>query len=71
MNRLELVWRAAHNVLTDKQLEAFTLRHGSDYSFQRIGDELGISRQAARERVLGSERKVKRALDDLLWKVVA
>lgn len=56
------IWATAAIVLTPKQLEAFTLHHQHDLSLNDIAHHLGISRQAATERVRKAEQRIAQHL---------
>lgn len=62
MSRSTLIWETAHNVLTAKQLEAFTLRHAHGLTLTDIAAHLGISRQATTERLAKAERRIAQEL---------
>lgn len=60
--RPELIWATAHDILTAKQLEAFTLRYRHHLSVTDIAAHLGISRQATTERLAKAERRIAQEL---------
>lgn len=62
MTRADHIWAAAAEVLTAKQLEAFTLRHRHELAIPDIAAHLGISRQAVSERIAKAELRIARHL---------
>lgn len=56
------IWATANQILTRKQLEAFTLRHQHQLSLADIAHHLGISRQAATERLRKAEQRIAQHL---------
>lgn len=52
------IWQAANQILTAKQLEAFTLRYRRGLSHADIAVHLGISRQAVSERLAKAEHRI-------------
>ena len=47
------------DLLTDRQKEVFELRYDQDFSLGEIGQELGISRQAAHDNLTRTEALLK------------
>ncbi|MBR2086611.1 MAG: hypothetical protein IJ906_05665 [Oscillospiraceae bacterium] len=59
--------RLAHeevlNLLTDKQKEALILYYGEGYTMQMIGDMLGITRDAVKDRVHGGLQRIRKYME--------
>ena len=60
--RAELVWRVAESVLSPNNLDAFRLRYQADLTDEQIGEQLGISRGAAKVRVNRALHQLKTRL---------
>jgi DNA-directed RNA polymerase specialized sigma24 family protein len=53
--------------LTPRQFDAYLLREVSGYTFQRIADELGCTRQTAHDHWARARDHVARLLHDGEW----
>lgn len=56
------IWQAAHQTLTQKQLEAFTLHHRYQLTVADIAEHLGVTRQAVDARLWNANRRIHRHL---------
>jgi DNA-directed RNA polymerase specialized sigma24 family protein len=58
------MWQLAHKVMTDRQYEAFYLHVRRDLTPAQIAYELGISREAVRDRLEKGKRRLQAALHE-------
>jgi DNA-directed RNA polymerase specialized sigma24 family protein len=58
MSRQPTIWQTAAQILTPKQLEAFTLHHRYELTITDIAAHLQITRQAVDARITAAERRL-------------